>query len=198
MSQQTVSIDRMKKYLSYSALMTVLLMSLLTLPSVRGFVPFSTTCNRHQSTVLFSSEERSFYDILGASPKDSHDELRNKYTALARQTHPDAMNGKLTVPGSSSGPPEFTEIAAAWQVLSDPKERLRYDRQLRAEEFTDVLGGLFETTLNTAIPFMGKTAETAMAAAQVTGKKAHEVGTRMGHAKIIMDLQSRKKDCESA
>lgn len=195
-----MTMGRMKKCLSYSAFLTVLLMSLLTLPSVRGFVPSSSsTCKR--STLLFSSSasgERSFYDILGGSPKDSHDELRNKYTALARQTHPDAMNGKLTVPGGTNGPPEFTEIAAAWQVLSDPKERLRYDRQLRAEEFTDVLGGLFETTINTAIPFMGKTAETAMAAAQVTGKKAHEVGTRMGHAKIIMDLQSRKKDCESA
>jgi len=92
-----------------------------------------------------ASKPRSLYDILGANIDDSPAELKRKYVVLAKKSHPDAVGA-----GSSSRHPtiDFGDVAAAYSVLSDPKQRLKYDRQLAAENWAEticyLLGGLVE------------------------------------------------------
>lgn len=90
---------------------------------------------KQQQSSSTKAKTRTLYDILGASPRDSKSELKQKYVALAKQTHPDAFmaTAKSTTTASSNIVlPEFTEIAAAWRILSNERERQRYDRQRQA------------------------------------------------------------------
>ena len=58
-----------------------------------------------------------------------------KYIALARARHPDALRLQKST-ASSSNALDFCEIAAAWRTLSNAKMRKRYDRSLAAEVFS--------------------------------------------------------------
>ncbi|ONI87668.1 molecular chaperone DnaJ [Saccharothrix sp. ALI-22-I] len=63
---------------------------------------------------------RDFYEALGVSREASQDEIQRAYRKLARKYHPD-MNSD---PGAEE---RFREISEAYQVLSDPELRRRYD-----------------------------------------------------------------------
>ncbi|MBC7953970.1 MAG: J domain-containing protein [Rhodospirillaceae bacterium] len=65
---------------------------------------------------------RSPYDILGVKPNASEDELRKAYRKLAKKLHPD-MN-----PGDKAAESRFKDINAAYELLSDPAKRARFDR----------------------------------------------------------------------
>ena len=65
---------------------------------------------------------RDYYDILGVSRDASADEIKRAFRALARDTHPDAN------PDDPSAEESFREVAEAYEVLSDPDRRVRYDR----------------------------------------------------------------------
>ena len=65
-----------------------------------------------------------YYRILKVSQKASDKEIKSAYRRLARKLHPD-VNG-----GSSVNSREFAQIANAYQILSNPAERARYDAQL--------------------------------------------------------------------
>jgi DnaJ-class molecular chaperone len=65
---------------------------------------------------------QSPYEILGVRPTASADELRKAYRKLAKQFHPD-LN-----PGKPEAEARFKAISAAYDLLSDPEKRARYDR----------------------------------------------------------------------
>ena len=65
--------------------------------------------------------QRDYYDVLGASRNSSQEEIRTKFRRLALEYHPDRNKD----PGAQE---KFKEINAAYQVLSDPQQRARYDR----------------------------------------------------------------------
>ncbi|MDQ4123953.1 MAG: J domain-containing protein [Acidobacteriota bacterium] len=65
-----------------------------------------------------------YYRILKVSPKATDKEIKSAYRRLARKLHPD-VNG-----GSDINAREFAQIAKAYQILSNPAERARYDAQL--------------------------------------------------------------------
>ncbi|HZH35488.1 MAG TPA: J domain-containing protein [Pyrinomonadaceae bacterium] len=65
-----------------------------------------------------------YYRILKVSPKASNTEIKSAYRKLARKMHPD-VNG-----GSESAARDFSQIAKAYQILSNPQERAYYDAQL--------------------------------------------------------------------
>jgi molecular chaperone DnaJ len=62
-----------------------------------------------------------YYELLGLSRGASADEIKRAYRRLARQLHPD------TNPEPAAAE-RFKEIAQAYEVLSDPDKRQRYDR----------------------------------------------------------------------
>jgi len=67
-------------------------------------------------------EYRDYYKILGVPRGSSADEIKKAYRKLAMQYHPDRN------PGDKQAEDRFKEINEAYQVLSDPQKRARYDQ----------------------------------------------------------------------
>jgi DnaJ-class molecular chaperone len=65
-------------------------------------------------------EYRDYYKILGVDRKADDKAIKSAYRKLARKYHPDVAKGK------DSGD-KFKEITEAYEVLSDPEKRRRYD-----------------------------------------------------------------------
>jgi molecular chaperone DnaJ len=63
-----------------------------------------------------------YYEILGVPREASSEDIKKAFRRLARETHPDANHG------DPSAEERFREIAEAYEVLSDPGRRARYDR----------------------------------------------------------------------
>jgi curved DNA-binding protein len=67
-------------------------------------------------------EYRDYYKILGVPRGASADKIKSAYRKLAMQYHPDRN------PGDKQAEDRFKEINEAYQVLSDPQKRSRYDQ----------------------------------------------------------------------
>jgi molecular chaperone DnaJ len=66
--------------------------------------------------------ERDYYEILGVARNASPEEIQRAYRKRAFELHPDRN------PDDSKATEKFKELAAAYDVLSDPAKRSRYDR----------------------------------------------------------------------
>jgi curved DNA-binding protein len=67
-------------------------------------------------------EYKDYYKVLGVERNASKDEIKRVYRKLALKTHPDRN------PGNAKAEEQFKEINEAYQVLSDPEKRSRYDQ----------------------------------------------------------------------
>jgi len=64
--------------------------------------------------------DRDFYQILGVPREASQDDIQRAYRRLARTHHPDVNN-------DPAAEERFKDISEAYDVLSDPQTRRRYD-----------------------------------------------------------------------
>ncbi len=64
-----------------------------------------------------------YYDLLGLQSNASSSEIRAAYRKKAREVHPDKVDKSLR----EAAEKKFREISAAYQTLSDPDKRARYD-----------------------------------------------------------------------
>jgi len=71
---------------------------------------------------MASTDFRDYYAILGVSRNADADEIKRAYRRLARKYHPD-MN-----PGDRRAEATFKDVNEAYEVLSDPEKRQKYDR----------------------------------------------------------------------
>jgi molecular chaperone DnaJ len=63
-----------------------------------------------------------YYELLGVPRSATADDIKKAYRKVARQLHPDAN------PGDAAAEEKFKRVAQAYEVLSDPDKRSRYDR----------------------------------------------------------------------
>src|SRR5829696_4918928 len=100
-----------------------------------------------------------YYKVLGVDRKASQDEIKKAYRKLARKYHPDTNK-------ESGAEDRFKRISEAYDTLSDPEKRKKYDRTgsifsganpfgggagggaTAADfgSFSDILSGIFNTT----------------------------------------------------
>ena len=66
-------------------------------------------------------EYKDYYAVLGVKRQAADKEIRQAFRRLARQYHPDVN------PNNKEAEEHFKEINEAYEVLSDPEKRKRYD-----------------------------------------------------------------------
>ena len=68
------------------------------------------------------AEKRDYYEVLGVAKNANADEIKKAYRKAAIQFHPDKN------PGDKEAEEKFKEAAEAYDVLSNPDKRARYDQ----------------------------------------------------------------------
>ena len=68
------------------------------------------------------AEKRDYYEVLGVQKNANADEIKKAYRKAAIQYHPDKN------PGDKQAEEKFKEAAEAYDVLSNPDKRARYDQ----------------------------------------------------------------------
>ena len=144
------------------------------------------------------AKQKNLYAILGATPAMPKSEIKRLYLALAKQTHPDSPNYN---PETS----DFSEIAAAYKILSDDKLRRRYDREQAAEEFKDDVvayaqdlakeygPGARKLYEDWALPFLKRTTASTVASFSAISEVASEnPNTNNGQIERVRIMGSRR------
>ncbi len=83
---------------------------------------------------------KNYYEILGLKQDAPPEEVKKAFRRLARDTHPDAN------PDDPAAEARFREVAEAYEVLSDPDKRARYDRG-DSIDFSNLFGGSLDDLL---------------------------------------------------
>ena len=69
-----------------------------------------------------ADNKRDYYEVLGVNKGASDDEIKKAYRKLAKQYHPDLH------PDDKTAEAKFKELNEAYEVLSDPDKKSRYDQ----------------------------------------------------------------------
>ncbi|QLQ04803.1 MAG: nucleotide exchange factor GrpE [Anaerolineae bacterium] len=93
----------------------------------RGIWPTAGFCVRRGGRESINLRERAmqpkdYYQILGVSRKADEKEIKKAFRKLAREHHPDVNQG------DKRAEERFKDINEAYEVLSDPDKRAKYDQ----------------------------------------------------------------------
>jgi molecular chaperone DnaJ len=69
-----------------------------------------------------SGQKRDYYEVLGVQKNVNPQDLKSAFRKVALQYHPDRN------PGNQEAEEKFKEASEAYEVLSDPERRARYDK----------------------------------------------------------------------
>jgi len=96
------------------------------------------------------ADKRDCYEVLGISKDAKDDEIKKAYRKLAKENHPDLH------PGDKECEEKFKEINEAYEILSDPDKKAKYDQYGHAAfdpsqgfggagygDFGDIFGDIF-------------------------------------------------------
>eukprot|EP00873_Tetraselmis_striata_P017850 jgi/Tetstr1/438114/TSEL_026737.t1 len=72
------------------------------------------------------SKQKDYYKILGVDRRADEAAIKKQYRALARKYHPDKAQGDEAEKAAAEN--KFREVAEAYEVLTDPEKRSRFDR----------------------------------------------------------------------
>ncbi len=66
--------------------------------------------------------DRDYYEVLGVARNATAEQIKKAYRGLARKHHPDAN------PGDKTSEKKFKEVQNAYDILSEPEKKQRYDQ----------------------------------------------------------------------
>ncbi len=106
---------------------------------------------------------KNYYEILGVGRDASPEDIKRAFRRLARETHPDAN------PDDPTADARFREVAEAYEVLSDPDKRARYDRG-DTIDFSNLFGGTLDDLLRSVFGDSGLFGSAGRTAARRRGR----------------------------
>jgi curved DNA-binding protein len=71
---------------------------------------------------MATTDFKDYYAVLGVSRTAETDDIKKAFRKLARKYHPDVN------PGDKAAEAKFKEVSEAYEVLSDPEKRRKYDQ----------------------------------------------------------------------
>lgn len=86
---------------------------------------------------MAATDFKDYYAILGVSKTADVDAIKRSFRKLARKYHPDVN------PGDKAAEAKFKEVSEAYEVLSDPEKRKKYDQFGQYWQQADRAGGGF-------------------------------------------------------
>lgn len=109
-----------------------------------------------------SKQAKNLYDVLGVMQEATEKEIQKSFRKLSKSLHPDVND-------ASDAHEKFQEIKEAYEILSDPDLRVRYDKQLKSGDsespfksessFNDIFSAFFNTKRTNTVPIHGDNIE---------------------------------------